>query len=189
MALPPVPRLPERAERAGDDYTAWGASFALRSRFERESVTKDVIWLTGYIVHTNLDTAPRCAVHPAGVADPPDCTAPLPTFWIGDAPDAALKDSVKVMGWAASYAQVHDAIRAYARPGAKPYFDDFWGTEIPNPLPAKGAKVRVRGSFGSTFTRATSGTEADPIMGILTYESMQVLERAPAPATLPGMQR
>ena len=188
VSLPPVPSLPRRAERVGEDFTVWGASSTLRSRFDRKSVTEAPIWITGYIVQTNLDTAPRCAVHPAGVADPPGCTAPVPAFWIGDEPNAAPKDSIKVLGWASNYAQLHDAIRQYARPGADAHVDAFWGIAIPNPLPARGAKVRVRGSYRASFTRASTGIEADPIMGLVTYESMVVVERAPAPATLPGMR-
>lgn len=187
-ALPPVPKLPERHEHVGQDFTVWGASSALRSRFERASVNGAKIWISGYIVQTNLPDAPRCAVHRTGVADPPSCAAPIPAFWIGDRPDAPVADAVKVMGWASNFAQVHDAIRAYAHPGAAAYFDAFWGVILPNPLPSKGAKVRVLGSFGTTFRRASTGIEVDPVMGILTYEEMQVLERAPIPATLPGMK-
>jgi hypothetical protein len=92
------------------------------------------------------------------------------------------------VGWAANFAQIHDAIVAYARPNAEPYTDQFWGIEIPNPLPARGAKVRVRGTFGPTFRRATTGVESDPIMGILTYDDMLVVEHAPVRAKLPGMR-
>ncbi|MBX3125267.1 MAG: hypothetical protein KF718_01045 [Polyangiaceae bacterium] len=186
--LPPVPRLAERPARAGEDFTVWGASSALRSRFEQASVSGARIWITGYIVRTNLADAPRCAVHPSGVATPPRCTAPVPAFWIADRPDAAIDDSVKVMGWASNFAQIHDAIRAYAHPGAAAHFDDLWGVVLPNPLPAKGAKVRVFGSYATTFRRAAAGFEHDPVMGILSYEQLDVLERAPAPATLPGMK-
>jgi hypothetical protein len=188
LSLPPVPTLPDRPERAGDDFTVWGASVALRSRFRRASVTERPITITGYIVRTNLSEAPRCAVHRAGVADPPGCTAPVPAFWIGDTPDAALSDSIKVMGWASNFAQIHDAIRAYAHPGAAAQFDAFWGIPLPNPLPAARAKVRVSGSYGAMFRRASTGIEADPVMGLLTSDSIETLERAPAPATLPGMR-
>jgi hypothetical protein len=186
--FPPVPVLPARAERAGDAFTVWGASLALRSRYQRSSVTERPITITGWIVRTNLAEAPRCAVHAGGVADPPGCTAPVPAFWIGDAPDAAISDSIKVMGWASNFAQIHDAIRTYAHPGAPAHFDTFWGIAVPNPLPAAGARVRVSGSYGPAFRRASTGIEVDPVMGILTADGIDTVERAPARATLPGMR-
>ena len=186
--LPAVPRLAERAERVGEDFTVWGASLSLRLRFERKWRAKGPISIVGYITKTNLPDAPRCAVHRTGVADPPGCTSPVPTFWLGDTPDASQADSIEVVGWASNYAQIHDALRAYAKPGAPAYMDQFWGQAVPNPIPAKGAKVRVRGSHQTTWNKASSGAAADPIMGILDYESIEVLELAPVPATLPGMR-
>lgn len=186
--LPPVPVLPARAERSGDAFTVWGASFALRSRYQSASVTERPIKITGFIVRTNLAEAPRCAVHAGGVADPPGCTAPLPAFWIGDTPDAAISDSIKVVGWASNFAQIYDAIRTYAHPSAPAHFDAFWGMPLPNPLPVAGARVSVRGTYGTTFRRASTGVEMDPVMGLLTADGIDTLEPAPGRAILPGMR-
>lgn len=183
-----MPRIEARPLKSGDDFTVWGASYSLRNRFEAPSVRGRKIPLIGFIVATNLDTAPRCAVHARGIADPPNCKAPLPAFWVGDTPDAPLERSIKVVGWAANYAQLHDAIREYAQhPDAK-VEDDFWGITIPNPIPAKGAKVRIVGTHSNEFTKATTGIEADPVMGILDPERVEVLSPAPKKATLPGMR-
>ena len=71
---------------------------------------------------------------------------------------------------------------------AEPLSDNFWGVKIPFPLPGPGAKVTVTGNYSTAFTRATSGTEADPIMGVLTYDEIQYLEETAELATLPGMR-
>ena len=60
---------------------------------------------------------------------------------------------------------------------------------MPVPIPSKGAKVRVTGPYSTTFTGASTGAEADPIMGIATYTKIEVLEEAPELATLPGIER
>ena len=46
----------------------------------------------------------------------------------------------------------------------------------------------MTGNYSTAFTRATSGTEADPIMGILTYDGIEYQEEPPELATLPGMR-
>ena len=100
------------------------------------------------------------------------------------------------MGWASNFAQLHDAIEQFDKEKAKKdgkekeaFTDNFWGVKVPDPLPAKGAKVNVKGDYSTTFTKATTGTVADPIMGVLTYQEIEVLEPAPEEATLPGMKR
>lgn len=186
--LPAMPRPPSRPLRAGEDFTVWGASFSLRNRFERASIAGSSITIAGFVVATNLAKAPRCTVHPRGVADPPGCSSQFPTFWLGDTKDAAIVDCIKVLGWASNFSQVHDAIREYAKQPDARALDELWGSPIPNPLPARGAKLRVRGRYSTTFTKATSGIEADPIMGILDYEEISTLEKAPIAATLPGMK-
>jgi hypothetical protein len=60
--------------------------------------------------------------------------------------------------------------------------------KIPSPLPVAGYKVTVKGSYSTTFTKATSGAEADPIMGLLTFEELTFLEQPTELATLPGMK-
>ena len=186
----PSPKLDMQPQRAGDSYTVWGASYAFRSRQHRRDVTEKPIAITGYVVKTNLGQAPRCAVHRGGIADPENCRAEIPAFWLGDSLDAPETDCIKVMGFASNYAQLFDAIRQAdsAKPD-EPYSDSFWGQTIPNPLPARGAKLTVRGNYGLTFAKASSGAESDPIMGIMDYRERDVLEQAPELETLPGVKR
>jgi len=188
-----VPRLPVvKLERQtlgdGIGFTVWGLGYQLRSRQHRGHVKQRPISVTGYIVASNLGTAPKCVVHAGGVADPEDCSAPVPAFWLGDTPNAALADTVKVMGFASNYAQIYDAIHEFDR-GGQTYVDTFWGQEIPNPLPAVGAKVTVTGTYDTTFSMASSGNEVDDTMGLFTYRSIETLEPAKELATLPGVKR
>lgn len=188
--LPPVPNVPQKPEKDGDAYTIWGASYALRNRVHTKEVADQEIKVVGYIVKTNLMDAPECAVHKGGEADPDDCHPPVPTFWIADSKDADLKDAMKVMGWASNYAQIYEAIKEFdkGKEDAE-YSDSTWGIALPKPLPAVGAKVKIKGTYSTEFSMASSGIEADPIMGIMTYKEMEVLENGPELATLPGMKR
>lgn len=192
-SLPGVPNLPQNPIKNGDAYTVWGASYYLRSRVHRSEVAKKKLSLVGYITKTNLMDAPECAVHKGGEADPEDCKAPVPTFWLGDTKNAADKDSMKVMGWASNFAQIFDAMDEFDKTTKDDeeaeYLDEFWGVNLPNPLPAKGAKVKVTGTYATTFTQSSAGTEADPIMGILTYLEMNYEEEPPELAQLPGKKR
>lgn len=194
-SLPPVPNVPQKPVKAGDAYTVWGASYYLRSRVHHKDVADKKLSITGYIIKTNLPEAPACAVHKTGKADPEGCNAPVPTFWIADSKDATEKDSIKVMGWASNFAQIFDAINAYkkaekAKKDEKPEAvqDELWSVPLPYPLPVKGAKVTVTGNYSTTFTKASSSTAADPIMGILTYEKLDYVEPPTEKATLPGMK-
>ncbi len=188
--LPPVPNVPQKPIKVGDAYTVWGASYYMRNRVHRKDVVDQKLSVTGYIVKTNLLEAPECAVHKGGVADKEGCVAPVPTFWIADSKDAAPEDTMKVMGWASNFAHIFDAIKEYDS-GKKDVevMDSVWGNKLPNPLPAVGAKVTVEGNYGVSFTKASGGAEADPIMGIMTAEDIKVLEPAPELATLPGIKR
>lgn len=189
-SLPAVPNVPQTPIKRGDVYTVWGAGYSLRSRVLRKSLGDKPISIEGYIVDTNLMQAPECAVHKGGEADPEDCKPPIPTFWLADTKDAARTDAMRVMGFASNYAQIFDAIKEIDDKGDKADPQDtFWGKPIPNPLPAKGAKVRITGPYSSTFTGASTGAQADPIMGILTYQKWEILEQAPELATLPGVKR
>jgi len=198
VSLPPVPNVPQRPIKAGDAYTVWGASYQLRSRVHHKDVAGKPLKVVGYISKTNLPDAPACAVHKTGKEDPEGCRPPIPTFWLCDSKDAPDADCIRVMGWASNFAQLHDAIEQFDKEKGKPakdgkekeaFTDNFWGVKIPDPLPAKGAKVAVKGDYATTFTKATSGTVADPIMGLLTYGEIEQLEPAPEEATLPGMKR
>ena len=109
-SLPPAANLPKRPMKNGDTWTVWGASYSLRSRVHRKEVANKRLSIAGYIVKSNMGDAPACAVHKAGKADPENCKAPVPAFWIGDSKDAPEADCIKVMGWASNFAQIFDAI-------------------------------------------------------------------------------
>jgi hypothetical protein len=189
-SLPAVRLEKEPIQFDEDSLTVWGASYYLRSRHHRADVTREAISITGYITKTSLPDAPACAVHKAGKADPENCRAEIPTFWLGDSPDAPESDCIRVMGFASNYAQLYDAIQLFDRgKRGERYMDTFWGVMIPNPLPARGAKVTVRGRFGTTFTKASTGIVTDSTMGILTFEEMLTLQPARELATLPGLKR
>lgn len=189
-SLPPAANLPKRPLKNGDTWTVWGASYSLRSRVHRKEVAGKRLSIQGYIVKSNMTDAPECAVHKAGKADPESCKAPVPAFWIGDTKDAPEADSIKVMGWASNFAQIFDAIDEFdkGKENAE-YNDSNWGVKVPNPLPAVGAKVTVTGQYGVSFSKASSGAEADPFMGVMDFQEMTVQEPAPALATLPGKKR
>lgn len=189
VQLPPVPSVPSKPIKDGEAYTVWGASYYLRNRVHQKEVEDQKITVVGYIVKSNLDDAPECAVHKGGKADPENCRAPVPTFWIADEKGAELKDSMKVMGWASNFANIYDAISEYDSKEDAEHMDTTWGVALPKPLPAVGAKVKVEGNYSTNFTMASAGAEADPIMGILTYGKIDYVEPAPALATLPGVKR
>jgi len=193
LLLPAPSALTIAPLKVGEDFTVWGASYALRSRAHRSEVVSETedrpITITGYITRTNLSDAPKCAVHRPGRADPEGCVSPFPTFWIGDTKDAPPEECISVSGWASNFPQVYEAIRAFDRRNPSQYIDGFLGVAVPNPLPAVGAKVTVRGTYGTKFGVTTVALEPDPTMGILTYKSYTVLEQAPELATLPGVTR
>ena len=191
ITLPAVPNVPQTPIKRGDVYTVWGASYSLRSRVLHKDIADKPMTLEGYIVDTNLLQAPECSVHKGGKADPESCKPPVPTFWLGDEKTSSKQESIRVMGWASNFAQIFDAIKEIDEKGdkAKPHQDEFWCKEMPVPIPSKGAKVRVTGPYSTTFTGASTGAEADPIMGIATYTKIEVLEEAPELATLPGIER
>lgn len=191
--LPSVPSVPSSPIKEGDAYTIWGASYHLRSAVHNNDVAGASIKLVGYVTATNLGEAPKCAVHPTGKEDPPDCEAPIPAFWMADSKDAEKKDSIKVLGWASNFAQLYDAVKEFKKRRRRkretePLIDAFWSVKIPEPLPGPGAKVTVAGNYSTAFTRATSGTESDPIMGVMTYDELEYLEEPPELATLPGLR-
>lgn len=192
--LPSVPEVPKKPIKDGDAFTVWGASYSLRSRVHHEDVAGRDIKVTGYVVATNLAEAPKCAIHATGKQDPEGCEAPIPTFWLADSKDATKEESIRVLGWASNYAQLFDAVNDYRKRRSsrkkefEPLQDAFWGVKIPYPLPNVGAKVTVTGNYSTAFTRATSGTVADPIMGVLTYDDIQYQEEPAEIATLPGMR-
>jgi len=189
-SLPPVANVPKKPIKNGDAYTVWGASYYLRSPVHTKEVSRKKLSVTGYITKTNLGEAPACAVHKGGKADPENCKPPIPAFWLGDSKDAPESETIKVMGWASNFAQIYDAITEFDK-GKKDaeHLDTFWQVKVPNPLPAKGAKVTVKGKYSTTFMKASSGAEADPYQGIIDFQDVKVLEPASELATLPGVKR
>ncbi len=192
-SVPPVPTLPSKAKKdSSGAYTIWGITHDLRSRVHREEVDGKKVSIVGYIVKTNFKDAPKCSVHKTGKADPADCKPPVPTFAIAD-DKAETKDMIDVMGWSSNFAQMFDLIEAIDKaPKGKEAevkkADEFWGGDLPNPLPNVGAKVKVTGTYGVTFTKATGGTAANPKYGIMTVEKIEYLEPPSAKPYLPGMK-
>jgi hypothetical protein len=192
-SLPAVPTLPTKNKKQGDAYTVWGVTHDLRSRVHGDEVNNKKLSIVGYIVKTNYDKAPPCAIHKTGKADPVDCHSAVPTFSIADE-KGETKDMIDVMGWASNFAQMFTLIEgidkaAKGKEGEVKLADEFWGAELPNPLPNVGAKVKVTGTYSMTFTKATGGAAVNPKYGIMTVEKIEYLEPAPEKAYLPGMKR
>jgi hypothetical protein len=189
--LPDVPTVPEKPVKDGDAYTVWGASYYQRNRVHEKEVLDQKVSIVGYVTRTNFDAAPECAVHDTGKADPEDCKPPIPTFWIGDSKDAPENEQMKVMGFASNFANIYHAIEEFDKAKEDEpavVSDATWGIEIPNPLPTRGAKVKISGTYSTSFTMASSGIVADPIMGVLTYGKLEYIEKPTDLATLPGMK-
>lgn len=213
--VPPVPNLPPLQRKNGDAWTVHGLIHDFRSMNHHAEVDGAKLSIAGYITRTNLvpcsdpktmdgkkeQCVPVCAVHDGGLrkdkknpGDPEGCKAPLPAFWIGDTADA--KEVIMVIGFASTFAQLHDAILIIdetkpEKRTEKEFLDSLidtqFATPMPNPIPAKGAKVKVSGTYGAQALKG-SGTAIDPNHGILTYESIEYIEQAPELATLPGMK-
>ncbi|UQA60242.1 hypothetical protein [Polyangium aurulentum] len=193
-AMPAVPTLPQKQKKTPDGaFTVWGITHDLRSKVHFEEVNGKPVSIVGYVVKTNFESAPACAIHKTGKGDPPDCKAPIPTFSIADE-KGETKDVIDVMGWASNFAQVYTLIDAIDRSpkgkeGEAKLADEFWGAELPNPIPNVGAKVKVTGNYGVTFTKASSGAASNPKYGIMTAEKIEYLEPPPEKAYLPGMKK
>jgi hypothetical protein len=190
-SLPSVPTLPSTPIKNGDAYTIYGAIHHLRSRIHSQDVTAKDISLVGYIVESNIETAPECAIHKTGKADPENCKAEIPTFVLADQKgEKTATYRIKVMGWASNFANVFDAIEAYKNLKAPPdekhvVNDELWAVPVPFPLPAVGAKVKVTGKYGVNFSKSSTGLAADPQNGIMTYAKIETLEEAPEKAAFP----
>jgi hypothetical protein len=197
--IPSVPALPTTPIRAGDTYTIFGAIHQLRSRYHAEDVTKKDITIQGYIVDTNIPTAPPCAVHPVGKKDPDDCKSDIPSFWIADTKGDKAGQKIRVIGWASNFANVSEAVDKYKdlkeppKHADKPddagkagflVMDENWANDIPYPVPALGARVKVTGTYGVSSQKASSGLVTDPTNGIMTYKSMDTSEPPAEPAVM-----
>jgi hypothetical protein len=190
-SLPPVPTLSTAPKKTGDGYTVFGAIHDLRSRIHSADVTQKEITIVGYIVDANYGNAPKCAQHPTGKKDPDNCPPAgsppieIPSFWIADAKGDTKGQKIRVLGWAKNWATVYDAMQKYKNlkdPPKELVKDDIWGVDVPFPLPAVGAKVKVTGHYGYTFTKSSTGLVSDPQNGVMTYDKVDVLEPAQEPA-------
>ena len=112
--LPAVPTLENKAKKKGDAYTVWGASHDLRSIVHGRDFQGKKTSLVGWIVKTNYADAPECAIHKTGKADPADCNAPTPAFYIADEKDEKTA-VIPVMGWASNFAQIAPALQHVIR--------------------------------------------------------------------------
>jgi hypothetical protein len=185
-SMPPVPQLPTSPIKAGDAFTVYGAIHHLRSSIHSAEVTAKDISIVGFIVESNIETAPKCAVHKTGKKDPEGCVTEIPTFAIADSKGEVKGQKIKVMGWASNFANVFDAMEKYKNlkePPKELNKDELWGVDIPFPLPAVGAKVKITGKYGVNFSKSSAGIAADPLQGIMTYTKIEVLEEAPEKAT------
>jgi hypothetical protein len=191
-SLPPPPTLNAAPIKVGEAYTIFGASHHLRSRMHEKDVTKNNITIQGWIVEENISDAPKCAIHKVGKKDPDDCPPAgqppieIPSFWIADEKGAGKdKPRIRVLGWAKNYATVFEAMEKYKNlkevkdPAKDLLKDEIWSVDVPYPLPAVGAKVKVTGKYGFVFTKASTGLVSDPVNGVMTYEKMEVVEQAP----------
>ncbi len=187
ITLPTPPTLSSAPIKVNDAYTVAGASHQLRSRIHEKDVTKESITIQGYVVEENLSDAPKCALHRTGKKDPDDCVAEIPSFWIADEKGAGPdKPRVRVLGFAKNFASIYEAFEKYKTlrevkdPEKDLYKDEGWGAPVPFPLPAVGAKVKVTGKYGFSFTKSSTGLVSDPVNGVMTYEKVELVEPAPA---------
>ena len=188
-SIPDPPTLPTTPLRVGDAYTVYGAIRALHSIDAAEKLAHEIT-IVGYIVDTNLARAPKCAIHHTGHADPIGCTSEIPTFTIADEKTAAPSaPRIRVMGWASNFPNVYEAYLKERAHGHDKLMDEIWARELPSPLPAVSAKVKVTGRYGMVFSLASSGLDVDPRSGILTYTRAETLEPATTPASFPQLGR
>ena len=189
--LPNPPQLSSAPIKVGDAYTIEGASHHLRSRIHEKDVTTKPITIQGYIVEENMSDAPSCALHKTGKADPENCPAAgqppieIPSFWIADEKGAGKdKPRIRVLGFAKNYATVWEAFEKYKNlkeiknPEKDLVKDEIWSVDVPYPLPAVGAKVKVTGKYGFVFSKSSTGLVSDPVNGVMTYEKLEYVEPA-----------
>ena len=193
--LPPVPTLSTAPKKASDGtYTVFGAIHDLKSRIHSTEITsKDAITITGYIVQTNYDTAAKCLQHPTGKKDPEKLSpagtvTEIPSFWIADQKGDTKGEKIRVLGWAKNWATIFDAMKKYKDmkevkdPAKDLVKDDVWSVDVPFPLPAVDAQVKVTGKYGYTFTKSSTGLVSDPANGVMTYQKIEYVTPSPAQA-------
>jgi len=185
--LPAPPTLPNTPIKQGDGtYTVYGAIHQLRSLLHVKDVTAQPISIGGYIVDSNIPRAPDCAVHKTGKKDPDNCTPEVPSFWIADEKGATKGSRIRVVGWARNFAVIYDAMKAYKDVKAgdqpkKPVTDDMLNVDVPFPLPAVGAKVKITGAYNVSKV-VVSDMVSEPLGGVIAYQKIETLEPAPEAA-------
>ena len=184
--MPAIPALPTNVKKVADAYTVFGAIHDLKSRYHATEVTAKDINIQGYIVESNIAAAPPCAIHKTGKKDPDTCVdVPIPSFWIADNKGDTKGQKIRVLGWAKNFASVYEAMEKYKNlkdPPKELYKDEVWAVDVPFPLPAVGAKVKITGKYGYTFSKSSTGLVSDPNNGVMTYASMVVMEPGTEPA-------
>ena len=193
-SLPTVPSLPTDKIKDGDAFTIYGAYHHLNSSIHNPDVTAKDITLIGWIVDSNMATVDKCAIHKTGKKDPDGCVTAIPYFTLSDKKDGksdTKAPKIRVLGWASNFANIFDALEKYKNlkePPKELYKDELWAMDIPVPLPAVGARVKVTGKYGVNFGKSSAGIEADPVYGIMTYDKIEYLEQAPEPASFPQLK-
>jgi hypothetical protein len=180
----PAPPTVSVTIKNGEFYTVAGVQHHLRSSIHSEEVNKKELTIEGYIVESNIEPAPACALHPTGKKDPEGCKTEIPSFWIADA-KGAKSPKIRVLGFARNFAVVYDAMKKYKGLKEAPkeaIKDDVYNVDLPFPLPAVDAKVRITGIYGYTSNGGT-GLVSDPSNGIMTFKKMTVVDPAPKPAS------
>jgi len=186
-SLPAPPSPPSTPIKGADgSYTIYGAIHQLRSLLHPKDVTANPISITGYVVDSNIGRAPKCSIHKTGKADPADCKMEVPSFWISDNKGDMKGPKVRVVGWARNYAVICDAMKAYSKlkPGEQPkdpIMDDILNVQLPLPLPAIGAKVKITGAYNVAKT-VVSDMVSEPSGGVMALQKMETVEAAPSPA-------
>jgi hypothetical protein len=183
-----APPPPVFTLKKGDAFTVEGASHHLRSELHGKEVNGKELVFEGYIVESNLEDAPACALHDVGKEDPETCKTEIPSFYIASNKGDANGVKIRVLGFAHNFAVVYEAMKEYSKLKAPPtekqvVKSELWSVDVPYPLPAVGAKVRVTGVYGSSFSKSTNGVVANPIYGVITYKKIETLEPAPTPAS------
>jgi hypothetical protein len=183
----PAPAIAAVTIKKGDVYTVEGISHQLRSRLHGAEVNGKEVTIEGYIVSSNIETAPACALHKTGKEDPQGCKTEIPSFYIADAKGDTKGPKIRVLGFAKNFAVVFEAMEKYSKLKEPPkekdvVKDETWSVDVPYPLPAVGAKVKVSGTYGYSFSKSTTGSVSDPTYGVMTYKKIEVLEPAATPA-------
>ena len=184
--LPAPPALPTTPIKQGDAYTIYGAIHHLQSLIHNKDVTAQPISIVGYIVDSNIPRAPDCAVHKTGKKDPDNCNPEVPSFWVADDKGNAKGQKVRVVGWARNFAVIFDAMTAYKKlkegeQPKEPVMDDMLNVQVPFPLPAVGAKVKITGAYNVART-VVSDMVSEPAGGVMALQKMEQLEPPPEPA-------